>query len=122
MKILVDTSVLIDYLRTAKSSSETKLSQIYQRADGLVFSLISVGEIFSGTSVPEKIEDIRKLFKLGEMIGLNYALMVRAGEIRRTTKISLLDAIIASSALTLDLPVATLNVKDFSKVKGLKLL
>ncbi len=48
--------------------------------------------------------------------------MEKAGKIRREVEISLIDAIIAASALELNLSLATLNKKDFKKIKGLALI
>jgi predicted nucleic acid-binding protein len=120
MKVLVDSSVIIDYLRLPKSNINTLFMQLYEKTDGLVYSMISVGEIFSGASAIEKINDIKKIFELGEIVNINYAIMEKAGAIRRETKISLIDAIISACALEIGLPVVTLNKKDFQKVSGLK--
>ncbi|MDP4010676.1 MAG: PIN domain-containing protein [Candidatus Roizmanbacteria bacterium] len=87
----------------------------------MYFSLITVGEIYSGKSSPEHEEEIIRLFDMSSMTVIDYELLKSAGEIRRTTHISLIDAIISATALELDLPVATLNVKDFEKVDGLKI-
>lgn len=45
-----------------------------------------------------------------------------AGKIVAKTGIELIDAIIVATAFKCNLPLATLNMKDFGKVKGLKLV
>lgn len=121
MKVLIDSSVIIDHLRNYGRIKETKFVLTYKKCEEIYFSLITIGEIFSGLSASKMEKQIRDIFSLGHVIELNTFLMEKAGEIRRETKISLIDAIISASALELNLPVATLNIKDFSKVPGLKL-
>ncbi len=43
------------------------------------------------------------------------------GALGRGVSLSLIDAIIAATAIELNLPVATLNVKDFERVEELKI-
>lgn len=121
MNILIDTSILIEHLRTYISGKKTILAGYIEKKYNLYFSLITVGEIYSGKSSPEHEEEIIRLFDISTMTVIDYKLLKFAGEIRRTTYISLIDAIIAATAIELDLSVATLNVKDFEKVKGLKI-
>lgn len=121
MKVFIDSSVIIDHFRTYTKNKQTLFQELSDTCDVLYFSLITVGELFSGKSAEKSESKIMELFKLGEIISLDIFLMKEAGKIRRETNISLLDSIIAASALKLNLPVATLNTKDFSKIKGLKL-
>lgn len=121
MNILIDTSILIEHLRTYVHGKKTILAGYVEKKYNLYFSLITVGEIYSGKSSSEHEEEIIRLFDMSSMIGIDYELLTSAGEIRRATYISLIDAIISATAVELDIPVATLNVKDFAKVKGLQI-
>lgn len=121
MKVFIDTSLIIDHLRTFATKHQSRFMEFYSKTDGIYFSLISVGEVYSGKSVPQYESEIRDLFALGQIIDMDVNLMKEAGNLRRDTGISLIDAIIAASAIALDIPVATLNLKDFFKVKGLRL-
>lgn len=120
MRVLLDSSIIIDHLRTFGQNKETKLISIY-RQNEIYFSLITVGEIFSGKSSNKMEKEINEIFAVGRILEPDFELMKEAGRIRKKTHISLLDAIIAAAALKLDLPVATLNTWDFAKVVGLKL-
>ncbi|MDA1316537.1 MAG: PIN domain-containing protein [bacterium] len=122
MNILIDTSILIEHLRTYIPGKKTILAGYIEKQYNLYFSLITVGEIYSGKSSPEHEEEIVKLFDMSSMTAIDYELLKSAGEIRRMTHISLIDAIVATTALALDIPVATLNIKDFEKVEGLKFI
>lgn len=121
MGVLIDSSVIIDHLRTKKIGKETIWENLLKREQELYFSLISVGELFGGESAVRDEETIQKMFALGKIISLNVPLMHQAGEIRISAKINLLDAVIAATCLKLDLPLATLNTKDFSKVSGIRI-
>lgn len=117
MRLVVDSSVLVDYLRTL--SEESLFFSLLDKE--LVLSLVTIGELYSGESAARQEKEIGEILAFVQVESLDADLMKEAGEIRRETKISLLDAIIAATALRLNLPVATLNTKDFEKVKDLKI-
>lgn len=122
-KILIDTSVAIDFLRR-KDREKTVLYTLVKDKYQLYVSIITHTELYAGKSVWEKKEareDLQKLFSGIHILPLQEEISKKAGEIKSYYNINLLDAIIAASALTHKLHVATLNVKDFKKVKGLKL-
>jgi Predicted nucleic acid-binding protein, contains PIN domain len=120
--IVIDTSIIIDHFRTYQKDKKTLFINLLEKYEEIYFCAISIAEIFSGKSAAKNEEKIRQLFNLGEIINLTPKLMEKAGKIRRETEISLIDAIIAASALELNLPLATLNKKDFKKIKGLTII
>ena len=120
--VVVDTSIIIDHFRTYKKDKPTIFVNLLEKYEKIYFCAISIAEVFSGKSAAKDEEKIRQLFNLGEIINLTPKLMEKAGKIRRETEISLIDAIIAASALELNLSLATLNKKDFKKIKGLALI
>ena len=121
MSVLVDTSIIIDDLRQSHTSIETTFKSMYESSDKLYISSISIGEIYSGSSAELMEKEIQEVLSLVSIVHIQISTLKSAGAIRRSTHISLIDAIIAATALELDLTVATLNNKDFGKVKGLKL-
>ncbi|MBS1530058.1 MAG: type II toxin-antitoxin system VapC family toxin [Bacteroidetes bacterium] len=56
------------------------------------------------------------------VIGLDDAIVTQTISLRKEYKIKLPDAIIAATALILDLTLVTNNITDFKKITGLKLL
>ena len=121
MKIVADTSVLIDFLRS-KSPQNSFFYNLISGND-VIISLITVAELFSGKSAQTKIGR-EKLFNLIDGLEVRIPDLkdaVAAGEIRSEYQLSLADAFIASLALKLNLPLATLNQKDFTPVSRLKL-
>jgi predicted nucleic acid-binding protein len=121
-KYLVDSDVLIDYLR---GFPKIRNFLFKLREEGfLVISVINVVEIYSG----KEIEDSRKrkiidgFLSEFEIIPLEENLAKRAGIIRMRYQIPFADAIVAATAIENRSILVTRNVKHFSKIKGLKLL
>ena len=121
MKIVVDTSVIIDYLRS-KTPDETLFYDLSQKHD-LVISLVTVAEIYSGKSAnTAKGQKIIKSIIEGMEIRIpDFELAKLAGELRMKYQLSISDAFIGVLALKLDIPLATLDTSDFNKIKNLKL-
>ncbi len=121
-KILLDTSVVIDFLRRPDKEN----SLFYKLADeNLAISIITHSELYAGKSIWEKNE-VRKTVEQ-TLSGLNIIALTpdisqKAGYIKAHAQgISLIDAIIAASAIINNLELATLNVKDFQGIKSLTL-
>lgn len=122
-KILLDTSVLIDFLRK-KEKQKSVLVKLLRSEHTLAVSLITHTELYAGGSVWQKKEAKRELEKLLsglEIIIPNLEVSKLAGKIRAKHQVNLLDALIAAEAITSYLPLSTLNLKDFGKIKGVKL-
>ena len=116
MAILLDTSVLIDYLRGRRSVRD-RLERVRREGDQMYVSAINVEETVRGL-VTREFEAARVLFAglrvapLGEQEGW------RAGEWRRAygargRTLSQADCLIAAAALSVNARVATGNPKDF---------
>lgn len=121
-KLLIDTSVIIDFLRR-KDKDKTLL---YKLSDNdLHISIVTHTELYSGKSVWE-IHEARKqledLFSGIEILPLIVEISEKAGKIKaHNHDISILDCIIAATALYHDLDLVTLNIKDFEKIDGINL-
>lgn len=121
--ILVDTSIIIDYLRQ-KDKSKTIQIRLEQSQIPLYASIITHTECFSGKSIWEKkeaLQTLKLLFAGIKILLLEEKTSEKAGEIRAKYGKNISDAIIASTALFSNLTLATLNIKDFKKIKGLNL-
>lgn len=118
--ILLDTSILIEFYRK-KEKSGTIFYKLFDENQKLSVSTITVFEIYRGATkqqehlwdlIFEKItvlpfeEDAAKLYQ--QLKSLNRL-------------IDLPDLLIASIGISCDLPLATLNLRDFSRVPGLTL-
>lgn len=123
-KVLLDTSVIVDFLRK-KDKEKTILYTLARKGYGLNVSLITHTELYAGKSVWEKTKARRELetiFEGLEVLELNEKISKEAGKIRAKCNLDLIDAIIAATALYYKLPLVTLNVRDFKKTRGLKIV
>lgn len=118
MQVCVDTSILIDWLRQS-DGSQTIFERLIADQHVPVVSTVVVAELYSGKSVwQNKQAKVRLDGLLTEcrVIPLEPAMAILAGSIRNQFKTPLLDALIAATAITQSLPLATLNTKDFSAI------
>ena len=122
-KVLVDTSVLVDFLRS-KNKTETWFIRMAVRRNLFYISIITHAELLSGKSVWQKREARRELDDLLsdlQLIELGQNISEHAGSLRAALGIGLLDAIIAATAINHGLPLATFNAKHFQGIKELEL-
>ena len=122
MKVILDASVIIDHLRQPNKQN-TFLTLISSESEGIV-SLITVAEVYSGKKVqiPGKQQDDLRIILTGtEIVIPEKTTAMTVGLLRAQYAMSLGDAFIAALAIERDLPIATLNEKDFRKVKEVRL-
>ena len=121
-KILLDTSVIIDFLRR-KDKSDSLLSKLSN--NDFYISIVTHTELFSGRSVWEKKEikqELDKFLSIIVLLPLMEEISQAAGKIKAyDPKRSVLDCIIAATAIRHNLPLVTLNIKDFENIKGMRL-
>lgn len=121
--VLVDTSIIIDFLRQ-KDKSKTIQIKLEQSQIPLHVSIITHTECFSGKSIWEKAEAfqvLKSLFSDIKILPLEEEISEKAGQIRAKYNKNIADAIIAATSIIHNLDLATLNTKDFKKVDGIKL-
>ncbi|MEK7165421.1 MAG: PIN domain-containing protein [Patescibacteria group bacterium] len=122
MKIIIDASVFIDYLRR-KQRLDTLYAQI-QFNNELVTSIVILGEVYSGKSAQlngEQRETIEEIVNGIEIISPTLKTAQHVGSLRYSYDMSLGDAFIAALAIELTCPLATLNSRHFQKIPSLSL-
>lgn len=123
-EVLLDTSVLIDFLRQ-KDKQETWFYFLARQGRQLAVSIITHTELFAGGSVwekPKARKELEAIFAGISLIPLNQEISILAGKIRVKNKTDLIDAIIAATAVSEKITLATLNPKHFKKIPGLRLV
>lgn len=115
--LLLDTDVLIDYLRDAPPAV-TFLEGLTQPA---AISAISVAELYAGVREGSEREALTSFLGAFQILPLDEEIAKRGGLIRRdygrSHGIGLADALIAGTALVHNLIMVTLNRKHFPMVK-----
>lgn len=120
--ILVDSDVLIEHLRGNKQAL-TWLVRTRQSSGPLAISVVSLTEVAGGMRSPERREVMRLLgsmhrFEVTEQVAWRASTLMR--EYRRShSGIGLGDYLIAATALTEGLELATLNVRHYPMFEGL---
>lgn len=123
MKVIVDGSIIIDYLRGGKKWD--KFINYIERDTQLFLPTVVIFELFSGSSTRNgrKLQEMIAFIHEFQRIDLSESIAKAAGELFRdvTTKLEVPDYIIAASALEIGGTVVTLNTKHFQKIPGLKI-
>src|SRR6266568_1786876 len=123
MKLLLDTSVIIDFLR--RKDKENSLHYRWSK-EIYSISIVTHTELYAGKSIWENNENKQALEDVLDgivVLALDAKISQAAGKIKAYHhSSSLVDAIIAATAIVHNLELVTLNVKDFERIEGVKLL
>ena len=124
-RVLVDTSVIIDYLRkqNKKSTAFWKLINDYECS----ISTITLFELYSGARKDRQKEDVNILKSVLEIIPFDTIQAEQASIIFQALKkenrlIEFRDIFIATCAISNKIPLATLNHKHFERIKDIKFI
>ncbi len=123
VKVVVDSSVIIDYLRDKGDDLLGLIDKMEEGKVKLLLPMVVVMELWSGKSMEGRQEEgkVIGLLEQIERVKMEESMAMRAGEIRRRGQVRAMDAIIAATALEEGAQLATLNRKDFERVEGLEL-
>ncbi len=127
MKYLIDTDVIIDYLR-----AKLKLKKEFIE-DGAGISVISLGELIYGayksTSPEHSLGVALSFIKESnlQIVDLNQEVIFNFGTLKAElekagVRLEDFDLLIAATALVNNLILITRNIKHFKRIKGLKLV
>lgn len=115
---LVDTDVLIDYLRGVPAAVDALLA-----LDEVSVSVVSVAELFAGFRGAREQADIGRLLAECQVLPVTEDVAREAGLLKKkyfaSHSVQLPDAMIAATALAHGLALVTLNVKHYPMVAGL---
>jgi len=123
--ILLDTSILIELFRSS-DKEKTSFFKLISTEKDFAISIITHYEIFTGSN--EKQDSFWKDF-LNTVDVLDFD--IQASEeavkiykyLKKTTKmIDLADILIAATSISNNIPLATLNLNHFQRIKELKII
>ncbi|TAK72818.1 MAG: type II toxin-antitoxin system VapC family toxin [Gammaproteobacteria bacterium] len=120
-KWLIDTDVLIDYLKGVSQAIEF-LDKIIERTT-CYLSVITVAELYAGIREGKEKQLFENFLRVFEVIPIDENLARIGGLYRReygkTHGVGLADAMIAATVEELDLRLVTLNKKHFPMLKDI---
>ncbi len=123
MRLVIDSSILIDSLRGGKRSE--RFFDTIESDSELFIPTIVIYELFCGvsSSIPSVRIKILNLIDKFKRIELTEEIAIQAGGFYRKlgSQIDAQDYIIAASALSINAQIVTLNTKHFEKIPGLRL-
>lgn len=122
---LLDTTVLIEWLRNSPGAEE-RLLELVDSGASLAVCCVSVAEVFSGLLTDRDRDALEGLLADMKYWEISPSAARRAGELRfewarKGRQIATPDALQAALALEQDEPFVTDNVKDFP-MEGLRLI
>lgn len=122
-RAVLDTSVIIDHLKGHEPATDYLLGLETGQLQAVVSSLTHT-ELFAGERMTAGEQaQIELILSLVETIDVTPEIAHHAGlllaQFRRSHNLSPFDAIIAATAMALDVPLSTRNVKDFRFIPGL---
>lgn len=124
MNIIVDTCILIDYIRRKdKENSLLYKNFLIEDQNKAFISLTTVTELWAGGSMNKKAqyEYVETLIGKMSLLKPTFGEAQKAGELLRKYQLQFQDAQIAACAIENNMPLLTLNKKCFSQLKEISL-
>ena len=123
--ILVDTSILIDYYRKTEKNNSTWIALVRQ-GYSFAISAVTKYEIYSGAT-PNQLAFWDSILQAIAVLPLDesavdIAVATNSALKKKRKQIDLADLFIAATAITNNLPFATLNRRHFDRIDGLTLI
>lgn len=117
---LLDTNVLIYY---AAGSAEVREFLNINRNEVFYIPSIAIVEFLSYPLISQGvITRFKQFVDQTVILNLDFSIAELAAELRRLHKLKLADGVVAASALISNSALVTRNIRDFKKVKNLKLV
>ena len=119
-RVLVDTDVLIEYLR-----GQGEAVDFLESLKGeLLISAVTIAELFSGARGSEERDALDRFILAFDVISVDEQIAKSAGQIRQDYRVShgpgLADALIAASALDREAELVTFNQRHYPMVERLR--
>ena len=122
-KILVDTDVIIDFLRGFEEHAKSIITAIQRKRVKGWISLVSITELYAGNDTVDdrKRESLEQLLPLFSIAPPDLSIAKHAGILKRQYSLALADAYIAATCIEENFSLATFNTKHFRNIRHLKL-
>jgi len=123
--MVIDSGIFIEYLR-AKNKKKTILHNIPNDSE-IFISSVTLYELYAGATNERKWDDVTKLTEDLPVLSFTESTAQEAAKIfqklkKRNQLIEFRDIFIGATAKIYQLPVKTINKKDYTRIEGLKIL
>ena|SRR6185312_15671788 len=123
--VLADTSILIDYFRKTDKSNST-LVKLFRQGYNFCILAITEYEIYSGAT-QSQISYWNEILKRTQVLPFDQKVVKAAIDInnqlkRKRKQIDLADLFIAATAISHQIPFATLNKRHFERIDEIKII
>lgn len=121
--IIVDTSVLVEKIRMKKGYFDKLIDSFELGKCELRILSVVLTELWTRESMNDinSVNNVEKILKPITIMTIDGEIAKKAGELIRKKQANGFDALIVASALVYNAELATLNIKNFKNIKGLKL-
>ena len=116
---LIDTNIFTLYLQGELSEKGNLLIDSILNSFGCQISVITRIELLSWNTDHETTNLVNEFIRLSKEFGLTEEIIIKTGEMRRSKKIKLPDAVIATTTMVNDFILVSDNDKDFGKIEHL---
>ena len=120
-RLLVDTDVVVEYLRGSKSA----ITFLEKLEGNLFLSVITVAELFAGVSGTEERQSVDQFLQAFSIIPVDEELAKEGGLYRKKFSpshgVGLADALIAATADRIHATLVTFNRRHFPMLKDIKI-
>ena len=117
---LIDTNIFTLYSQGELSEKGNLLIDSILNSFGCQISVITRIELLSWNTDQETTNLVNEFIRLSKEFGLTEEIIIKTGEMRRSKKIKLPDAVIATTAMVNDFILVSDNDKDFGKIEHLR--
>jgi len=126
-RILIETTIIIEYLRTRHRATITNFEKAIATFDECCLSVITVYEVEFGAARAGRISDLTNVLPCLEILPIDgtvaeEAARIHADLVALNQEIGVKDVFIAATAMINELPILTYNIKHFRCVPGLQVV
>ena len=121
VNVLLDTNMLVYHVAGDPAATKFIAETIERRS--FCLSILSVIEFLGWQGhADDDFQQCRQLTELATILPLSKEVADKAIELRRTKRMKLADAVIASTALVNNLSLVTTNIRDFKGIRNLQVI
>jgi len=121
MNVLLNTNVLVYHV--AGDPAATKFLDETIAGRSFCLSILSVIEFLGWHGHTDKeFVECKELIELATILTVSKEVADKAIELRRSKRIKLADAVIASTALVNNITLITRNIRDFKRIRDLQII